>query len=250
MSSGWNEDALVNDLHCDWQATPREGAAVDHEGRTRPLDLGESHRARRVFRDRDAGARHRAVVDGQTALSLARDRAPLAVAAQLARQRSLRARIALHDITYPCILKPAVKNSEFRKKSPRKAFKAYDARQLTEAYDLVSSWEPEVVVQEWIDGGDDRVAFGLGYWNARSQPLALFPGGRSVSGRPNAATPRCRSAHRRSGATSSRASRRRFTTPWATVVWDRSSTRCRPPDDSSSWNPRWAARIIRTRWPC
>jgi predicted ATP-grasp superfamily ATP-dependent carboligase len=31
-------------------------------------------------------------------------------------------------------------------------------------------------VQEWIHGGDDRVAFGLGYWNARSQPLALFPG--------------------------------------------------------------------------
>jgi predicted ATP-grasp superfamily ATP-dependent carboligase len=82
----------------------------------------------------------------------------------------------LDDMTYPCILKPAVKNTEFRSKSPRKAFKLYNAKQLLEAYDLVSAWVPEVVVQEWIGGGDDRVAFALGYWDAQSRNLALFPG--------------------------------------------------------------------------
>jgi D-aspartate ligase len=83
---------------------------------------------------------------------------------------------SVDDITYPCILKPAVKSAEFRRRSPRKAFKLYDTKQLREAYDLVSAWEPELVVQEWIGGGDDRVAFALGYWGAQSRNVALFPG--------------------------------------------------------------------------
>lgn len=82
----------------------------------------------------------------------------------------------LGGITFPCILKPAVKNHEFRRKSPRKAFKIFSARELMETYALVSEWEPEVIVQEWIDGSDDRVAFGLGYWDAQAKPLAVFPG--------------------------------------------------------------------------
>jgi len=82
----------------------------------------------------------------------------------------------LGEITFPCILKPAVKNHEFRSKSPRKAFKIYSAQELLDTYALVSEWEPEVIVQEWIGGGDDRIAFGLGYWNSKSQSLANFPG--------------------------------------------------------------------------
>ncbi len=80
------------------------------------------------------------------------------------------------DITYPCILKPAIKNSEFRRESPRKAFKIFHVQQLFDTYDLVSKWESEVIVQEWIGGGDDRVVFSLGYWDSNSQNLALFPG--------------------------------------------------------------------------
>jgi len=82
----------------------------------------------------------------------------------------------LGAITFPCILKPAVKNHEFRRKSPRKAFKIFSAQELLDTYALVSEWEPEVIVQEWIGGGDDRIAFGLGYWNSKSQSLATFPG--------------------------------------------------------------------------
>jgi predicted ATP-grasp superfamily ATP-dependent carboligase len=73
-------------------------------------------------------------------------------------------------------LKPAVKNNEFRRCAPRKAFKLNTAKQVLDAYDTVSAWEPETVVQEWISGDDDRVAFALGYWDCRSKNLALFPG--------------------------------------------------------------------------
>ncbi len=176
MSSGWNEDALVNDL-----------IAIGRRLHARaPLLITKDEPVLWISANRAALGEYFEIVmpEHDTVLllmdklrfhSLATERGWPLPRSWLVNGRSELASI-LHDVTYPCILKPAVKNSEFRKKSPRKAFKAYDAPQLTEAYDLVSSWEPEVVVQEWIDGGDDRVAFGLGYWNARSQPLALFPG--------------------------------------------------------------------------
>jgi predicted ATP-grasp superfamily ATP-dependent carboligase len=83
---------------------------------------------------------------------------------------------AAGQIPFPCILKPAVKNSEFRLHSPKKAFRLENSRSLFETYDLVAAWEPDVIVQEWIGGGDERVAFALGYWNERSEPLAVFAG--------------------------------------------------------------------------
>jgi D-aspartate ligase len=83
---------------------------------------------------------------------------------------------ALPRIPFPCILKPAVKNAAFRLHSPVKARKLQDRSELLAAYRDFAEWEPEAVVQEWIEGGDDRVAFCLGYWNEHSQPRALFPG--------------------------------------------------------------------------
>jgi|GEM_PF-741944 len=82
----------------------------------------------------------------------------------------------LKEIVYPCILKPQVKNSEFRKHAPRKAFIVRDEHELITMYDLVAQWEPEVVIQEWIGGGDDRVAFCLTYCNRQGEPIACFPG--------------------------------------------------------------------------
>lgn len=77
---------------------------------------------------------------------------------------------------YPCILKPQVKNSTFRRESPAKAFRARNATELDEAYALVSRWEPEVIVQEWIPGDDDRVAFCLTYVGRGGEPRAAFAG--------------------------------------------------------------------------
>ncbi|UCD64228.1 MAG: hypothetical protein JSW34_01980 [Candidatus Zixiibacteriota bacterium] len=82
----------------------------------------------------------------------------------------------LSEIVYPCILKPAVKNSVFRQKSPRKAFKIFSTEELLRVYDMVAQWEEEVVIQEWIEGGDERVAYCLTYYDRQSKPLALFAG--------------------------------------------------------------------------
>jgi len=80
------------------------------------------------------------------------------------------------EFVYPCILKPQIKNSAFRSHAPWKAFRAESERDLVAAYEMVAQWEPEVVVQEWIPGEDERVAFCLSYCDRAGQPLALFAG--------------------------------------------------------------------------
>jgi predicted ATP-grasp superfamily ATP-dependent carboligase len=81
-----------------------------------------------------------------------------------------------HEITYPCILKPQVKNSAFRQYSVRKAYMAQSFDELKEAYRTVAQWEKEVIVQEWIEGTDREVAFSLTYADRRGNLLAQFAG--------------------------------------------------------------------------
>jgi D-aspartate ligase len=83
---------------------------------------------------------------------------------------------ALSEIEYPCILKPQVKNRAFRRFSAHKAFVVRDERQLLRAYETVAQWEPEVVVQEWIPGGDGSIAFCLSYHDRQGMPAAQFAG--------------------------------------------------------------------------
>ncbi|MCX6835088.1 MAG: hypothetical protein NTW07_08145 [candidate division Zixibacteria bacterium] len=82
----------------------------------------------------------------------------------------------LKEVVYPCILKPATKNSYFRQNSVQKAFKIFDERTLVRTYEMVARWEKRVVIQEWIEGGDERVSFCLAYYNRNSHPTALFAG--------------------------------------------------------------------------
>jgi predicted ATP-grasp superfamily ATP-dependent carboligase len=83
---------------------------------------------------------------------------------------------SLNRLPYPCILKPAVKNEEFRRNSPLKAFRLSSEAELVECYRMVSQWESSVVIQEWIEGGDERIAYCLAYYSRESEPLAMFAG--------------------------------------------------------------------------
>jgi D-aspartate ligase len=82
----------------------------------------------------------------------------------------------LTEFSFPCVLKPQMKNSAFRNNANGKAYKVGSAEELIRRYDLVAQWESEVVVQEWIAGGDDRIAFCLTYADRDGKALALFPG--------------------------------------------------------------------------
>ncbi len=82
----------------------------------------------------------------------------------------------LKEIIFPCILKPRLKNSEFRTQSPRKAFKIYSQDELIRSYEMVAQWEKEAVIQEWIEGEDDQIVFCLTYYDRNGDPQAVFPG--------------------------------------------------------------------------
>lgn len=77
---------------------------------------------------------------------------------------------------YPCIIMPQVKSVAFRREAPQQSFKAANQRELLQAYDRIAQWEKEVVIQEWIEGTDEKIGFCLGYSDRESVPRAMFAG--------------------------------------------------------------------------
>ena len=80
------------------------------------------------------------------------------------------------ELVFPVILKPWVKNRDFRAQSPAKAFRCATADELLARYALMAQWEPEAIVQQWIPGGDDEIRFSFHYLDAALRELASFEG--------------------------------------------------------------------------
>ena len=81
------------------------------------------------------------------------------------------------EFKYPCILKPKIKNRAFSERYlPHKAFKAASPGDLIRLYDEIGQYEKEVVIQEWIAGGDEQIAFSLTYYSRAGKPLTFFTG--------------------------------------------------------------------------
>jgi predicted ATP-grasp superfamily ATP-dependent carboligase len=84
------------------------------------------------------------------------------------------------EILFPCILKPTQqlfwKSSAFQKRygAGIKALQAKDSEALRTLYRDLWSLHPEVLIQEYIPGGDDHLYFFDTYFNARSEPLGYF----------------------------------------------------------------------------
>ncbi|MFO1187526.1 MAG: hypothetical protein U1E87_08795 [Alphaproteobacteria bacterium] len=69
---------------------------------------------------------------------------------------------ALEVLRFPAILKPATKDAEYAKRF-RKAYQVTGAMEALDLWREISAVIPEVIVQEWIDGGDADVYFCLQY---------------------------------------------------------------------------------------
>jgi D-aspartate ligase len=83
---------------------------------------------------------------------------------------------AIDDVPFPCILKPETHTALFGDRSPRKAFKLTAADELLRTYEMATQWADGFVLQEWIGGGDDRIAFCLTYVGRDGSPQAIFAG--------------------------------------------------------------------------
>ena len=79
-------------------------------------------------------------------------------------------------VPFPCIVKPAVKNAAFRAHASAKAYLAENAAELKRAYADIAQWEPEMVLQEFVPGGDDHIAYCLMYYDAQGRKKAAYTG--------------------------------------------------------------------------
>ncbi|MBM3524107.1 MAG: hypothetical protein FJX57_14230 [Alphaproteobacteria bacterium] len=78
-------------------------------------------------------------------------------------------------LTFPCIAKPTTKHPEWGRHF-KKAYRLASFDELASIYREVAPVVPDVIVQEWIVGGDSDVYFCLQYRDASGRPVASFTG--------------------------------------------------------------------------
>ncbi len=94
------------------------------------------------------------------------------------RTRTVRTRAELiragSELAFPVVVKPTVKTATWTNHTRAKAFEVHDEQALTALYDRVSGWTDELIVQEWVVGGEDALYSFNGYFGDDGQPLATF----------------------------------------------------------------------------
>lgn len=89
----------------------------------------------------------------------------------------------LASVGVPCILKPALRRGWFASTvvaelggKPAKVVVVPDAATLERDYPRMAAYDPAFVVQEFVEGGDDRIYSYHAYLDERAAPLAEFVG--------------------------------------------------------------------------
>jgi D-aspartate ligase len=77
-------------------------------------------------------------------------------------------------LTYPCILKPTVRTARWQSHSTAKVYRVGSQDELLALYDRCSAWADELIVQEWIDGGDSELFSCNCYLDRQSIPKVWF----------------------------------------------------------------------------
>jgi predicted ATP-grasp superfamily ATP-dependent carboligase len=80
------------------------------------------------------------------------------------------------SLSFPVILKPFVRNANWRKANLSKAYYLGSIDELSKLYVEINPIESRLMVQEWIPGGDSNVYYCLVYFNELSECLASFTG--------------------------------------------------------------------------
>jgi D-aspartate ligase len=82
----------------------------------------------------------------------------------------------LSKLTFPCIVKPAIKNVAYRDGHFERAYKVTTQTQAAAVCRLLLSVVPSVVVQEWIEGPDSEIFFCLQYRASDGRTISSFTG--------------------------------------------------------------------------
>jgi D-aspartate ligase len=89
------------------------------------------------------------------------------------------------EVGFPCVLKPVYAVSwrtgeGWSKVGGRKAILVENQQQLEREYGIVSSVDPEVLVQQWIQGSAEQIVICGGYVSHGGEPLAYFTARKQV----------------------------------------------------------------------
>ncbi|MEJ6008248.1 carboxylate--amine ligase [Paucibacter sp. AS339] len=82
---------------------------------------------------------------------------------------------ALGGLRYPCALKPGLKHAGYGEKF-KKAYVVHSPNEAIRLFEEIAPTLPDLVVQEWIQGGDDSIYFCLQYIGVDGQAVASFTG--------------------------------------------------------------------------
>ena len=84
------------------------------------------------------------------------------------------AKHAAENMHFPAILKPPIRTPLWEKNTQYKVYKVTNPDDLLKVYGDTHTWADVLMVQEWIEGGDDAL-FSLNcYFNQASKPLVTF----------------------------------------------------------------------------
>jgi D-aspartate ligase len=81
---------------------------------------------------------------------------------------------AAASLTYPCVVKPALKSTPWREHVGRKVDKLESAEALLAFYDQYAHLAGALLVQQWIAGGEENLYTCNCYFDAAGQPLVTF----------------------------------------------------------------------------
>lgn len=81
---------------------------------------------------------------------------------------------AAASLRFPCIVKPALKTSEWRRHSRAKAYLASSPAELLQLYERCAAWTRLLIAQEWIEGSDADHYTCNCYFDNASEPLVTF----------------------------------------------------------------------------
>ena len=84
------------------------------------------------------------------------------------------AEAASRRVGYPSVVKPALKSQAWAESTSAKGFRVADADQLLAVYDQVAGWSPQLLLQEWVEGGEDGLFSCNCYFDRQGQPLVTF----------------------------------------------------------------------------
>jgi predicted ATP-grasp superfamily ATP-dependent carboligase len=80
-------------------------------------------------------------------------------------------------LLFPCIVKPVQPNTAWRQRfRDQKLFECADAATLVDTVNRLRAIHPDLLIQELVPGGEDRLEFSLTYIDGKGQPLGMFTG--------------------------------------------------------------------------